>query len=140
MIGLVYCSIIHKNDSLHYSGNLQFEAALALTKIASGTLDQALTVVEAGAIPRLVDLLLSESTNIAEQSVWALGKIAGFGPKTRDEVLKHITAKDLLKITQDNQPVCITFLFVLFTVLPFNRQNDDCCSFFRFRFCVILFG
>ena len=67
---------------------LQFEAAWALTNIASGASHQTAAVVKQNAIPSFVRLLTCQVPEVVEQAVWALGNIAGDGPDFRDEVLK----------------------------------------------------
>lgn len=81
---------------------LRFEAAWALTNVASGSQAHTQVVVEAGGVEVFVNILATESGDIKEQAVWALGNIAGDSAALRDRVLRANALSYLLKLFVDD--------------------------------------
>lgn len=79
-----------------------FEAAWALTNIASGSSADALALLDAGCLPHLLRLAGAAEERMSEQAVWALGNLAGDCAQSRDAVLAEGGAEALALLLTSN--------------------------------------
>jgi len=105
---------------------LQFEAAWALTNIASSSSEHTFWLVQQGVVKRLVHLLSSQERAICELAVWALGNIAGDGFAMRDLVISHDVVPQLLHIlaTQSAPSLQRNTVWTLMNLLRHKPQVD----------------
>lgn len=76
----------------------QYEALWCLTNIASGTSDQANSIVIKGGIPKILKLMDSSIEELKLQACWIIGNLASDCQKIRDTLLKEKAFDKLITI------------------------------------------
>ena len=81
---------------------IQFEVLWCLTNIASGKAEHVQALVDKGTLPIFISLLGSNEANIVEQSIWALGNIAGEDSFFKSMIMKEGALNPLMKILENS--------------------------------------
>lgn len=76
----------------------QYEALWCLTNIATGTSDQANTIIIKGGIPLILQCLESNVSEVKKQAVWLLGNIASDSGRSRDLLYKEKAYEKIIAI------------------------------------------
>ena len=86
----------------------KYEAIWSLTNLASGTEEQANTILINNGIPKILDLLDSNIEEIKEQTIWLVGNLIGESSKIRDALINQkIYDKILTILASTNNQVYI---------------------------------
>lgn len=118
------------------NSQLQFEAAWALTNVASGKSEQTMTVVQANAVPALIRLLASPNMELREQSVWALGNIAGDCPQLRDYVIAQGVLQPLIDFLMSVEGKLSMLRNGTWTLSNMCRGKNPAPNFESIRICI----
>lgn len=101
----------------------QHEALWTITNICSSEFSHITAVIDAGAIPLMINLIGSKDTDIREQAIWAFGNISGHNDDLRDIVLYSDFLPSILGVLKKNLDLsCMKH--IAWTLLNLCRGNS----------------
>ena len=140
----------------------KYEATYCLCNIASGTEEQAKTIIIYGGIPKILNLLDCSIEEIKSQTIWLVANLAGDSAKIRDSLIENKIFDKILTILAGtnnenyinlsgwaitnffrvkpipNLDICKkTFKIIARAVLIDNEKNEDFVSDVCFFFSVL---
>jgi len=89
------------------ANKVKFEAAWCLTNLCSGTTEQTEYCIDNGGITAFLNLLKIENLEVAEQSIWGLGNIAGDSSQFRDIILNQNGVELLVNALKNDSNVSL---------------------------------
>uniref|UniRef100_A0A914ICB1 Importin subunit alpha n=1 Tax=Globodera rostochiensis TaxID=31243 RepID=A0A914ICB1_GLORO len=92
---------------------VQFEAAWCITNIVSGTSEQTMSVVKAGAVAPLLKLCMSPSLKLSEQAVWCVANMAGDGTQLRDLLISEGVLPVLIGLVERVDSLGLSFVRIV---------------------------
>ncbi|XP_046460879.1 importin subunit alpha-1b-like isoform X3 [Daphnia pulex] len=101
-----------------------FSILRTIGNITSGTFDQAKAVVSAGAVTPLISFLGSHR-DVAEEALFALSNIAGFGPELRNCVFEQGINRPLLSLIKPDSPDIKLLRMVTWTLCSLCHSHEE---------------
>lgn len=84
---------------------LQYEALSALNFVAAGATSETNSIVEAGAVPVLIELLSSPEQKVCDQAMWTLGNIVADGGSLGNFVVEQGLLPPLLDLLRSDTSI-----------------------------------
>ena len=81
----------------------QYEALWCLTNIASGTSDQANTIIVKGGLNQIISLVDSPIEELQNQAVWTIGNLAGDSSKSREQIIQQKGFEKIINVFSSTQ-------------------------------------
>ena len=130
-------SLINLLDNPLYE--FKYEATYCLCNIASGTEEQAKTIIIYGGIPKILNLLDCSIEEIKSQTIWLVANLAGDSAKIRDSLIENKIFDKILTILAgtNNENYINLSGWAITNFFRVNEKNEDFVSDVCFFFSVL---